>query len=237
MICISCNHEHNEKFCPNCGEKTGTPTITFASTIETTFATITNMDKGFLYNLKNLTTRPKATIEEYLKGKRKGIFNPISFLIISITVYLVVESLLKVNYIATENQVKVLKDHTSYKIGASGGSFIKDYLKFFWIFSVIPLSLLTKLFFKRFNFAEHITINSFVLGQVTLIIGLLSFFIFRYSILFNPFIYLGLLWYIHRVFYDPKNKWDSFLKAFTITFLFIFILLLIIILIGLIKVN
>ncbi|TCP26810.1 uncharacterized protein DUF3667 [Tenacibaculum skagerrakense] len=237
MICISCNYEHSEKFCPNCGEKTGTPKITFSSTVETTFATITNMDKGFLYNLKNLTLKPKATIEKYLRGKRKGIFNPISFLVISISVYLVVESLLKANNIVSEEQVNMIKDQTSYKIGSSAGRFIKDYLKFFWIFSVVPLSILTKLFFKQHNFAEHITINSFVLGHVTLIIGLLSFLIFRFSILFNPFIYLGLLWYIHRVFYDAKNKWDSLLKSLTIIFLFLIMLLLIITIIGLLKLN
>ena len=237
MVCISCSYKHNEKFCPNCGEKTGVPKITFSSTVETTFATITNMDKGFLYNLKNLTLKPKETIEEYLKGKRKGIFNPISFLIISTSIYLVIESLLKVNNIATDEQVKVLKEQVSYKIGSNGGRFIKDYLKFFWIFSVIPLSLLTKLFFKRFNFAEHITINSFVLGHITLVVGLLSFLIFRLSILFNPFIYLGLLWYFHRVFYHPKHKWDSLFKSITIVFLFILILFLTIILIGLSKIN
>ncbi|CAL2093796.1 DUF3667 domain-containing protein [Tenacibaculum sp. 190524A05c] len=235
MICISCGYDHDEKFCPNCGEKRDTQKITFGSTIESTFATITNMDKGFLYNIKNLTIRPKTTIEEYIRGKRKGIFNPVSFLILSITAYLIVEAFFKAKSIIPEEKVNLVKGNLGYKIGASGGSFIYNYFKFFWIFTVIPLSFITKLFFKRFNFVEHIAINSFILGQVTLIIGLLSFIIFRFPLLFNPFIYVTLIWYIYKVFYNPKYKSDSLIKAFTSILLFIVILFSTVILIGLIK--
>ncbi len=235
MICISCGFEHDEKFCPNCGEKSGTPKITFGSTIESTFATVTNMDKGFLYNLKNLTTRPKTTIDEYLKGKRKGIFNPISFLIISVTAYLIIESILKPQPMASESLIDKVRDDISFKIGSSGGRFIKDYFKFFWVFTVIPLSFLTKLFFKRYNFIEHITINSFILGHVTLLVGLISFAVFRFTILFNPFIYIALIWYIYKVFYDKKNKWEFLLLSFTVILFFIIVLLSIITIIGLLK--
>ncbi|MCH2032094.1 MAG: DUF3667 domain-containing protein [Tenacibaculum sp.] len=235
MICISCGFEHNEKFCPNCGEKSDVPKITFISTIQTSLSTLVEMDKGFLYNLKNLTLRPKVTIEKYISGKRKGIFNPISFLIISVTVYLLIESFFKTKNFASKEAVDLVRDDFSYKIGASGGRFIYDYFKYFWIFTVIPLSLITKLFFKRFNFAEHITINSFILGQVTLIIGSLSFAIFRFAILFNPFVYLGLIWLLSRTFYNPKNKSDSVIKAFTTIFFFMFFLFISITLIGLIR--
>ncbi|MFY7671479.1 DUF3667 domain-containing protein [Tenacibaculum sp. MEBiC06402] len=237
MICISCNHEHNEKFCPNCGEKAGTPKITVGSTVESTFSTITNMDKGFLYNLKNLTLKPKITIEKYLKGKRKGIFNPISFLIIAVTLYLIVESLFKSRDLVSEENVNLVKDTLSYKIGATGGAFIYNYFKFFWVFTVIPLSFITKLIFKRFNFAEHITINSFILGQVTLIIGLASFIIFRFPIIFNPFIYVFLMLFIYRVFYESKNKWDALIKAFTSVIFFVITLFLIAILIGFMRID
>lgn len=92
MICISCNKQHNEKFCPNCGEKAAVKKITFKSIIEDIFLTVTNMDKGFLFNLKNLSLKPRPFISSYIRGKRKGIFNPMSFLIISITIYLIGEN-------------------------------------------------------------------------------------------------------------------------------------------------
>ncbi len=96
MICISCHTEHNENFCPNCGERAGVKKISFRSTMEDAFASLTDMDKGFLFNIKALAINPQKLITVYLMGKRKGILNPISFLIISISLYLVIESIFKV---------------------------------------------------------------------------------------------------------------------------------------------
>ncbi len=237
MVCISCGHEHNEKFCPNCGEKSNVPKITFSSTIQSSFTTITEMDKGFLYNLKNLTLKPKATVEEYLKGKRKRIFNPISFLIIAVTCYLIIESVFKIKSFISNELVATVKNDLSYKIGASGGKIITQYFKYFWVFTVIPLSFLTKLFFRRYNFAEHITINSFILGQVTLIVGSISFIIFRLPLLFNPFIYISLIWYLYRVFHNKNNKMESIIMTFAILLFFVLILFSIITTIGVINLT
>jgi len=92
MICITCEEEHSEKFCPNCGERSGVKKITLTSILEDAFSTITNMDKGFLFNIKNLVINPRKTTTDYIFGKRRGILNPIAFLIMSITIYLVIES-------------------------------------------------------------------------------------------------------------------------------------------------
>ena len=78
MICVSCNNEHNDKYCPNCGEKNGIKKITLASIIEDTFSSVTNMDRGFLYNIKALILKPQKLITDYILGKRRGILNPIS---------------------------------------------------------------------------------------------------------------------------------------------------------------
>ncbi len=62
MICIACENEHQENFCPNCGERAGIPKITFKSMFVEAFKTVTNMDKGFLLNLKYLTLHPKLAV-------------------------------------------------------------------------------------------------------------------------------------------------------------------------------
>jgi hypothetical protein len=237
MTCISCNHQHDEKFCPNCGEKREIPKITLISTINGSFATLTNMDKGFLFNLKHLTLQPKTTIEKYLKGKRKGIFNPISFLIISISSYLLIESIIKVSSPIPEESTELAKNTLYYKVGLNGGRFIHEYFKFFWILTVIPLSFITKLLYQKYNLIEHITINSFILGHITLLTGIVSYLIFKFTLLFNPFIYLSLIWYLHRVFYNPKDKWESLMKALVSVLLLIIILLLVIIAVGITFLN
>ena len=96
MICIACKNEHHGNFCPNCGERAGVPKITFKSMFTEAFKTVTNMEKGFLLNLKSLTLTPKELITSYLQVKRKGIFNPISFFILSVTIYLIIDSLIDI---------------------------------------------------------------------------------------------------------------------------------------------
>lgn len=51
MNCISCNHEHDENFCSNCGEKKNIDKITFTSMINFAFLSVANINKVFLFNL------------------------------------------------------------------------------------------------------------------------------------------------------------------------------------------
>lgn len=228
MTCISCHNEHNEKFCPHCGEKATVPKITLASILKHGFTSITNMDKGFLYNVKNLFIRPKAVVLDYLRGKRKDIFNPVSYLIITITIYLIGESLLPAS---TKGDAI---NNEEYRVGYAAGKFVKNYFKYFWILSVFWLSTSTKMIFGRYNYAEHLAINSFVIGQATLV-GLLGFMVFRIPLLFHPVIHITIIWLTYRIFKSQENSFTVFSLSVAATLLFFIQLIVLVILIGLIM--
>jgi len=232
MICISCKTERNANFCPNCGEKSEIKKITFKSITEDAFSTITNMDKGFLYNLKMLFINPKSISNDYILGKRKGILNPISFLILSVTMYLIMESLLIVPKESTG--VQNLPEVYIGKVAYAAGKYIHTYFKYFWILSIIPLAISTKLIFRKYNFIEHLAINSFILGQATLI-GLISYMILKIDMPVNPLVYLLILWLVYRVFMARKDKLETFLMSFGALVLFILQLIIITIGIGMIM--
>ena len=155
--------------------------------LEEAASTISNMDKGFLYNIKNLIVNPQKLIKSYLHGKRSEIFNPLSFFLISITLYLIAESAYK--ELLPENTTVGSNESDSYSLGYKAGRFIKKYFNYFWGLSVVWLSLSTKLLFRRFNFAEHLTINSFIIGQATLA-GILTYLLYQYPVMFDPIVYL-----------------------------------------------
>ncbi len=228
MTCINCNNEHNSRFCPNCGESSSVPKITFSSIFNDGFSTITNMDKGFLFNVKNLFSNPNKTVTDYINGKRKNIFNPISFLIIAITIYLITDSLIEVNHEVSKTNSEV------YSVGYEAGKFIKLYFKYFWILSIVWLSLSTKLIFGKYNFAEHLAINSFVIGQSTLV-GLISFVITKTGLLFNPLVYISIIWMTIEIFRDKGKGLDAFLRSLGSTILFFIQLVVIVVLIGIIR--
>ena len=232
MTCISCKTEHSFDYCPNCGEKSGTKKITLRSISEDIFSTITAMDRGVLFNVKSLLLRPQAFITEYILGKRRGVLNPISFLVISISLYLIIESMLRVPIANPES--KLIPESDLQKVGFAAGKQIAIYFKYFWILCIIPLSTSTKLIFGRYNFTEHLAINSFILGQATLL-GLISFLIARIELPVNPLVYLLILWMVFRVFLKPKEKYDTLLMSLGVILLFISQVFVIVIGIGMIT--
>jgi len=233
MICIACNTEYSSNFCPNCGENSKIKKITFNSFIQDAFATITNMDKGFLYNLKTLFINPKKIPTGYLLGKRKGILNPISFLIISISIYLILENLFKVpnEHVDTSFTRSPLFEK-SREVGAAGGKIISAYFKYFWIFSVMLLANTTKLIFGKYNYLEHVALSSFIIGQATLF-AIIGFLIFKFPLIFDPLLYLSILYMIYFIFKQGKDKIDILLLSITSLILFVIQIFLVITIIGL----
>ena len=228
MTCINCNYEHDSKFCPNCGEKSEVPKITFNSIINEAFSTITNMDKGFLFNVKNLLLNPSITVNDYVNGKRRNILNPVSFLIITITIYLIVDALIFVKIEGVEI------DSEAYSVGYEAGKFVQLYFKYFWLLSIVWLSFSTKLIFRKHNFVEHLAINSFVIGQSTLV-GIIIFLIFKTSLLFNPLVYISIIWITYQIYKARKQDTNTFLKSLGSTSLFFLQLIIIVVIIGIIR--
>jgi hypothetical protein len=236
MICISCKTEYVSNFCPNCGEKAGIKKLTFNSIIENTFSTITNMDKGFLYNVKMLLVNPKKFTIDYILGKRKGILNPISFLIISISFYLILEVIFKLPNAQIENADRSTFSEMGYKIGAAASTIINEYFKYFWIFTILLLANATKISFGKYSYIEHIAISSFIIGQATLF-GIIAFLIFKITLFLNPILYLSIVILTYVIFNQGKNRFDSLLLSFLVMILFIIQLFLVILITGILMLQ
>ena len=232
MNCTSCNYEHKENYCPNCGEKKGIKKITLASIIDDAFSSITDMDKGFLFNIKTLILKPQELTADYIRGKRKGILNPVSFLIFCVTLYLIVITFFKVP--KELNVINYDPESPLYKLGSEVGKFVFTNLKYFWILTVIPLGLSLKLAFKKFNYLEHLAISSFVIGQATLV-GVISYMLFKMPLVFDPIVYFTIFWLIYKIYKKNNAKIESLVLSFAILILFIIQLIIIISIIGIIK--
>lgn len=192
MNCISCGTEHSSKYCPECGEKADTDPITFSSMLGSALSTLSNMDRGFLYNVKHLTIRPQGLVDDYLNGRRKGIFNPISFIIIVVTLFLIWDA-------ANRKSSEVTSADASYDAGHRTAQFILTYFKYFWMLTVVWLGLATKIMFGKLNLAEHFATSAFIIGQATLASFMVSL-IYPMTIVANPFVYLVMAILVFRVF-------------------------------------
>ena len=80
--CKNCGEPVEKKYCPNCGQKVSVKRIELKHLMHDIPHAIFHLDSGFFYNLKQLFIRPGITIKNYIEGKRKPFFHPITYLAI-----------------------------------------------------------------------------------------------------------------------------------------------------------
>jgi hypothetical protein len=87
--CQNCDTRLDQSFdfCPTCSQKAETHRLALGEIGHEIFHAATHADKGILFLLKELILRPGTVIREYVEGKRKKYFNPFSFFIIVVGIY------------------------------------------------------------------------------------------------------------------------------------------------------
>jgi hypothetical protein len=165
--CKNCGEPVNENFCPNCGQSANTQDINFSFLIHKMLFGIFHVDKGIFYTVIELFKRPGHAIREYIEGKRIKYFNPFAFLFIFATIYAIlihytskittidvfstafVETFEEVNYLGMAAQW--IKSHYAYMI-----------LLFLPIFALASFLAFRK---SKYNYAQHIVLSSYIMGQ------------------------------------------------------------------------
>ncbi|WP_439127961.1 DUF3667 domain-containing protein [Polaribacter sp.] len=216
MPCINCNTKFEGDFCPTCGEKKHVDRITLKSFVQTVFSGLTEMDKGLLFNLKNLTFYPQKTTLQYIKGKRRQVLNPISYAIITISIYLFLDSILP-----KAQGLKLAKEDVfgAQEMGVKLGYFIRGKMKFLWLTFIIYISIFTRLFFRKFNFFEHLAINSFIVGHATIVAIITRCIYSKELLIFNFLVYIYMAVLIYKVFKNPKDAFGTGAISFLVVFL------------------
>ena len=81
-FCKNCQSELNGNFCSFCGQKADTHRINFKFLLHEIQHGVFHVDKGILFTLKELFTRPGKMINGYLQGKRVSHFKPVALVFI-----------------------------------------------------------------------------------------------------------------------------------------------------------
>lgn len=159
--CKNCDHPLTGKFCSNCGQKADTRSLNWRWLRHEVQHSVFHVDRGILFTLKQLFTRPGHTINEYLEGKRKRYFPPISMILIPAAVY----SLLM--YFFMPDVSGMIASEQSRKVMETTMRMIKEKYALFEL-ALLPLfSFSSWLLLRRYghNYVEHVVINAFLAGQ------------------------------------------------------------------------
>ncbi len=234
MICKNCNQNVTGNFCSNCGQNTKVKRINFKYLLQEIPNSIFQMDRGFLFTIKELFIRPGHAIREFIIGQRKQHYKPIAFLLITSTVYVLTSFILDKNTFLDDMIF-------GYKNGIEDSSKPHDLTILNWISknqAYIPLLFLPLFsfasflaFFKsKYNYFEHLVLNLYITGQQMLIYIFLGLFFFKENIFLITPLIVGMIynfWAFKQFFKEKRTL--RILVFFTTTYILFIILLLIVI--------
>lgn len=166
--CKNCGSVIGGSFCSHCGQKADTHRVTLGHVVHETLHAFTHADKGFLLLIRELITKPGIVAREYLEGKRKKYFNPLSFLVLTWAIWAYVSH---VTGFAEVYDVSQHANQESTTLAKEVGAIASHQIKFLGLILITPLfALLSWLFYFRskYNFAENFVLTSFMIGETDL---------------------------------------------------------------------
>lgn len=155
--CLNCNQETSLNYCPNCGQSTSTHKYSIKHALSHDFVHgVFHLDKGIIYTVTELFTRPGHSIREFIEGKRVKHFNYFTLILI-----LIAAGQLLGRY--TTVSLAELSTDSSKEMVSGLEKFTKEYPKLVML-AMIPLySLFSYLLFRKskLNFTEHLILDTY----------------------------------------------------------------------------
>lgn len=250
LTCKNCDSVLLGNFCSQCGQKAKTVPLNWDYVKDEVKYTFLHVNKGLFYTIKELYTRPGATIREFIEGKRIKHYKPILlvFVLAGISGYLS----LKFDIM---EMMKTLNQNNNFQLENSSRNanqiFMREYMKAMkWFFAhyafmeflALPfVSLASWLAFKKwgYNYIENIIINCFAAGQ-RLVFSILSLIVY----LLVPMTYvtkistitsiitIGLTVWTYITLYEKQDGGAVLLRILLFLFLMILFAVILLILFG-----
>lgn len=180
QICKNCGNILTGKYCSNCSQKADTHRFTLKHALHDFFHSFTHIDRGILFLIKELFTRPGYASKEYIEGKRKKYFNPFQYLFLAVAA----ATFLSVNYHLMGPKADLNSVGTGINtFGLQYNAFIYKYFNVIQLVSVPVIALFSWLFYKKsgYNYAENLVLNTFLGAQRTLMYILIAPFLYIFN--------------------------------------------------------
>jgi len=172
-ICLNCGADIEDQFCPHCGQKKQVGKLTWYSLVSETVHFFSHIQHGFLNTSYQLLIRPGRVMKEYLAGKRKKYYKPISL-------FLVWAGLRYITYklVSELMHYENLRDNNFLFGSKEVGAYVVQYNQFFGLLLVPIVALFIWLIIARrkINYVETLTVSIYASAGIEMLI-LLQIFI------------------------------------------------------------
>jgi nucleoside diphosphate kinase len=179
--CRNCDNHFSGAYCNKCGQKLA-HRITMGHIAHDITHAFTHADKGFFHLMLGLFKNPGKVAREYIiEEKRKRYFTPFQYVLIigTIATFVVVNS----HYMENAMKMMAMTDPANSQQAAIMQQVSYLQSKYYNIFILLQLPFMSLATFwlyrrHRLNYAEHLTLNTFITAQTTFIGMVLMLFLF-----------------------------------------------------------
>ena len=242
MICKNCNNNFDGNFCNNCGQEATVGRIDFKYLIDGIANSIFQIDHGFLYTLKNLFIRPGNTIKDFLAGKRKPLLKPIAYVLFTATLYVITTYITGRNTYLVDVVSGIAEGVNNNSEETSNSVRVLNWFASNHAYSTLLLlpffTLASYLAFikSKYNYFEHLVLNSYVSGQHMVIYLMLSFVFHNYYSEIIP-VLLGISYtfWVYNQFFKYKKSFSKILLTlltYLVSLFFLILFLVMVIFVG-----
>lgn len=219
--CVNCGTPLKGRICHNCGQKDHQKRWMLKDLLNQFFQQLTDLEKGFLFTIRMMFVSPGVLIRDYWKGKTVNYYNPFRYVLIWTALNLAVSFWLGIDDLLQEAlQPSMIEGDLSTEDIAKADQRFDTWLNALVLLLLPVFSFFTMLLFskEKNNYAENLIMNSFMMGQQSLISAVYQFIFYLLPPLFSFYFVLtfliGLLYntYVFRQVFREKI-WLTLLKA------------------------
>jgi hypothetical protein len=212
--CKNCHFEYDGKYCPSCGQKADTERITYHSLAHEIPHSLLHIDKGIFFTMKELFTRPAASLREYMSGRRVKHFKPLAYVLILTAISSFVTHLVDSHIISKGLGTTLSLEPTLLnRVLLNTSHFFDKYPSVFYFLMIPVISLLSWLFFRRsgYNYWENVILNTYLTAQfnLLLIVAQVMRLFNDGAVSYTPFliVYFTYLGFVYGMFFrHPRSK-------------------------------
>ncbi|GAA3739831.1 hypothetical protein GCM10022422_24230 [Flavobacterium ginsengisoli] len=159
IICKNCHQIFKGHYCNNCGQTAETHKINAHFLWHDIQHGLLHFDKGILYSLKQLFTRPGHSIREFIEGKRVHHFKPLSLVVVLATLYGLLYHYFHINTFEAAKTSNIDSDYIN--------EWFATHFSWVTVGSIPIYTIGTYLVFRKqgYNFVELFVLNTFKAAQ------------------------------------------------------------------------
>ncbi len=176
--CKNCGRPANKAYCSNCGQRSSVYRVTMRETFEDLADNLFSLSAPIIITIKNLITDPGKLFREYLSGKRKKYYKPISFFILTTAVYLFLRWSIGFDIRGEINLDESAMEQVDPDMLSQARNFMFQNINTLAFFFVLTMSIVLKgFFYKKYMFSEYVAVAFYLNGVYSLLASINIFYI------------------------------------------------------------